>query len=64
MIFLIQIVSAAIVILWLMSGLFYACGSIGVLYTCTDKKLNMWLMIFGITSAIIVLSLIIVHVNE
>lgn len=55
-----QIISALILILWLMAGLFYACGSIELLYKCTDKRLNMWLMIFEVTSAFIIVCLIIV----
>lgn len=64
MILFMQISSAVIVLLWLISGFAYACGSASFLYKCTRKKLNIWLMVFAITTAIIITALVCVYFYE
>lgn len=64
MILFMQISSAVIILLWLISGFAYACGSASFLYKCTRKKLNIWLMIFSVTTAIIITALVCVYFYE
>lgn len=64
MILLFQIIITCVVILWIISSFHYMCGSVGFLYKCSNKKLNVWLTVFITTTAMIITSLVWVYMYE